>query len=57
MDRILSKVDGLLNEMLESGKKGEYNCKEPEAPTTIQLLSYHMLSFLIFSYGLIPPFS
>ena len=32
MDRILSKVDGPLDEMLESGKWGEYNHREPEAP-------------------------
>ena len=38
MDGILSKVDRLLDEMLESGKWREYNCKEPEAPTSMGVL-------------------
>ena len=33
MDGILSKVNRLLDKTLESGKWGEYNCREPEAPT------------------------
>ena len=36
IDRILNKVSGLLDEMLESGKWGKYNHREPEAPTTIK---------------------
>ena len=48
MNRILSKVDGLLDEMLESGKWREYNCREPETPTMYLRIIKYMSDIMSF---------